>query len=458
MKNRYLFLFVFIFSFYSFAQENNKALFEFDYAQFGFDSVSNYIEFYYTFNQNALSVIDTDSMKYISAVLHIIIEDTSTVEKVVDKEWKINYKLEDTLQQNKSLVGVVGFIIPNSVYKATIIGIDGANNDNKREITEVVFIRPLIGNTLAISDVQVASRIIQDSQNENSIFYKNSMEVFPMPTLVFGESQPVLFYYTELYNLLMDSSNSNLALNSIVYNSKGQIVSRKIKNISRTINSRVEVGTVVLNKYPTDSYTISIALVDSITNFGVSSSKRFFVYNPSVEVNDTIYGQTSKSLASEFSVMMDEELNNLFEESKYIASSDEIDRFYDLETLEGKREFLYQFWNLRDMEPSTAVNEFYKEYLRRIDLSNQRFESMGKPGWKSDRGRVYIIYGEPSEIERFPNQIDTKPYEIWRYNEIEGGVIFVFADLTGFSSYTLIHSTLRGELRDDYWERRITSF
>ncbi|UCH65583.1 MAG: GWxTD domain-containing protein, partial [Ignavibacterium sp.] len=69
--------------------------------------------------------------------------------------------------------------------------------------------------------------------------------------------------------------------------------------------------------------------------------------------------------------------------------------------------------------------------------------------------RVYLIYGEPSEIDRYPNQTDSRPYEIWSYQDIEGGVIFIFADLTGFSDYLLIHSTKRGELRDDSWERRI---
>ena len=58
---------------------------------------------------------------------------------------------------------------------------------------------------------------------------------------------------------------------------------------------------------------------------------------------------------------------------------------------------------------------------------------MSKIGWKTDRGRVLILYGEPNEIERFPNQMDKKPYEIWHYDDVEGGVIFVFADLSGFS-------------------------
>ncbi|MHA1988555.1 MAG: hypothetical protein ACW98D_18135, partial [Promethearchaeota archaeon] len=68
---------------------------------------------------------------------------------------------------------------------------------------------------------------------------------------------------------------------------------------------------------------------------------------------------------------------------------------------------------------------------------------------------VHIMYGEPTEIERYPNQIESRPYEIWSYDSLEGGVVFIFADLTGFSDYQLVHSTKRGELRDDNWQRRI---
>ena len=116
---------------------------------------------------------------------------------------------------------------------------------------------------------------------------------------------------------------------------------------------------------------------------------------------------------------------------------------------------MYEFWKKRDTDISTPENEALREFITRIDESNKRFGTMSKIGWKTDRGRVYILNGEPNEIERFPNQMDTKPYEIWHYNDIEGGVIFIFADLSGFSDYMLIHSTMRGELRDDNWQNRI---
>jgi GWxTD domain-containing protein len=433
--------------------------FDFDYAQFGYDSTSNYLEFYYSFNQSSLKVSSSDSMNMVEGILQISIEDTSSKQKIVDKEWRVSHQVLDSSEAgSKYLIGVVGFIVPHSTYKCTIGGRDVKNDKNQRVYTEYLTAGKFITEHISISDIQLASRIIQDSPNKESIFYKNSMEIYPIPSSVFGENQPVVFYYSELYNLLRQKGSEYCKLIASVYNSKGKVVFSKSKPISRSYDSRVEVGSIVVNKFPTDTYTFVIALVDSASNYGVSSTKKFYVFNPSITLSDTLTGQVSGVFASEFGVMADEELDDLFNKSKYIASAEDIEKYSKIKTTEGKREFLYNFWKDKDTDPSTQENEFYKLYLNKVAISNQRYGSLSRVGWKSDRGRIFIIYGEPSEIERYPNQVDTKPYEIWYYNELEGGVIFVFGDLTGFSDYTLLHSTLRGELRDDNWLRRITTF
>ena len=66
-----------------------------------------------------------------------------------------------------------------------------------------------------------------------------------------------------------------------------------------------------------------------------------------------------------------------------------------------------------------------------------------------------MTYGRPSDIERNYMTINTKPYEIWEYHELEGGVIFVFADLRGFGEYELVHSTYSRELHQENWENII---
>lgn len=443
---------------YSFGQTKSNFGFDFDYAQFGYDSASNYIEFYYSFNQNDLTVNKTDTSVFTKGILKISIEDTSLKKIAVDKEWKVVNEIKDTMAINKALIGALGFVLPAGSYKTTVIGSDAGNTENKKSIIEYFSVLPLWKHKPAISDLQFASRIIQDSPNKTSIFYKNTYEVFPSILNIFGQNQPVLFYYIELYNL-KNLPSGNIKLESIVYNSRGRIVSDKSKIISNNLNSRVEVGTVVLNKYPTDSYVLTEALVDSSENIGISSSKRFYVYNPSIPQKDTLYtSSSSSSLASEFNVMTEDELDKIFMESKYIATSEEISQYEGINTLEGKRKFLYEFWKVRDTDPSTPINEAFGDYMKRVKECNERFTVMGREGWKTDRGRVYLLYGVPSEIERFPNQQDTKPYEIWHYNELQGGVIFVFADVTGFSQYMLVHSTMRGELQDENWMSKIATY
>jgi GWxTD domain-containing protein len=455
MKKILLISFLFIIT-SSYAKNKSNFGFDFDFAQFGYDSTSNYIEFYYSFNQNDLSINKNDTSMYVQGDLKISIIDTASGKILVDKDWKVVNQIKDTSEINRGLVGVLGFVISKGTYKINVIGSDAVNADHSKSITDYLNVTPLWKDKAAVSDLQFATRIIPNSPNKKSIFYKNTYEIIPSIMNVYGESQPVLFYYLELYNL-KTLPKGVVKLESVVYNSRGKIVSNKSKTISNNVNSRVEVGTVVLNKFPTDSYTLTEALLDSAANIGISSSKRFYVYNPSIPLPDTTYAGNISSLASEFSVMSEDEIDKIFDESKYIAAPNEIKQYDGLKTLEGKRKFLYQFWKTRDTNPSTALNEAYLDYMNRVQKCNERFSYMGREGWKSDRGRVYLMYGEPSEIERFPNEQDTKPYEIWHYNEIQGGVIFVFADLTGFSRYTLVHSTMRGEVSDQNWMARVAS-
>lgn len=452
MKNIFVFLFFFV-SQFSYSQDIG---FDFDYAQFGYDSVSNFVEFYYVFEQSKLLPISKDNKSFVEAFLKVIVIDSASNDTIINNRWGVQHELTSQSNNSQSLVGVISFIIPKGIYKCSLEGGDINFPSNSKVIDEFLRVNPIRREVLSISDIQIASKMIQGSDNTNSIFYKNSFEIIPIPNLVFGEKQPVLFFYTEIYNLKDSSySNENFRLNEIIINSRGKIVLRKDKFLSRSTDTRVEAGSFVVAKLPTDTYTLIVSIIDTVNNVGVNSSKRFFVYNPNIVDSDTSFGTLKPVLSSTFGTMSEEELDDIFAKSKYIASSAEIDKFNKLKGEESKREFLFDFWKARDNNPSTTENEYFYDYLKRIELSNQRFNSMQKQGWKTDRGRVFIIYGEPSEIERYPNQIESRPYEIWYYNEIEGGIYFIFADLTGFSEYTLVHSTKRGELRDDNWGRRI---
>lgn len=432
-----------------------KISFEFDYAQFGYDSLSNYVEFYYSFNQLGLTYVDTDTTDFVQGMLQIEINDSVTSNNIISKHWIISNEITDSANLDRSLIGMIGFVIDKGSYIVNVTGSDANNPLNKKTISEKIFVEPFLSLNSALSDVQLASNIVPNSENTSSIFYKNTFEVTPLPASVGGEMQPVMFYYTELYNLKVGPQGTEMRLDEMIINSRGQLVSSKSKKINKSVDTRVEVGIVKAYKLPTDTYTLLLNLIDSVANYGVSSSKRFFVYNPSVVPTDTFQTTVSPVLSTTFGAMSEEEIDDLFEKSKYIATVPEMDKYKALSTEDAKREFIYNFWKARDEDPSDDRNENYLNYTKRVNESNAKFSALGKQGWKTDRGRVFIVYGEPSEIERHPSETAARPYEIWKYESLEGGVEFIFGDLTGFNDYQLIHSTKRGELRDDYWQRRI---
>src|SRR3954466_14876244 len=86
----------------------------------------------------------------------------------------------------------------------------------------------------------------------------------------------------------------------------------------------------------------------------------------------------------------------------YIITDEERKAFKKLETDEERERFIEEFWRRRDPDPDTDENEYREEYYERIAYGNEHFAS-GIPGWKTDRGRIYIVYGKPDEIETHPS-------------------------------------------------------
>ncbi len=108
----------------------------------------------------------------------------------------------------------------------------------------------------------------------------------------------------------------------------------------------------------------------------------------------------------------------LNEDVVYIITGAERQAFGQLNTDEEREQFIEQFWLRRDPTPDTVENEFKEEHYRRIAYANEHFSSSVQ-GWKTDRGRIYITYGPPDEIDSHPSG-QPSPFEDWRYRFIEG--------------------------------------
>ncbi|MGB9893939.1 MAG: GWxTD domain-containing protein, partial [Candidatus Saccharicenans sp.] len=109
---------------------------------------------------------------------------------------------------------------------------------------------------------------------------------------------------------------------------------------------------------------------------------------------------------------------------RYIITPEERNTFLQLPPSE-RGKFIEEFWKRRDPTPNTPENEFKTEYFRRIRQANQYFNERGRPGWLTDRGKVWIILGRPDEREIYPygNEFYLRPVEIWYYRSER--IIFV---------------------------------
>ena len=136
----------------------------------------------------------------------------------------------------------------------------------------------------------------------------------------------------------------------------------------------------------------------------------------------------------------------------YIIIDEERKAFKKLETDDEREHFIEEFWRRRDPDPDTDENEYREEYYERIAYANEHFAS-GIPGWKTDRGRIYIMYGKPDELETHPaggtynresyeggGSTSTYPFERWFYRYIAGvgsGIEIEFVDPTGSGEYRI---------------------
>jgi len=155
--------------------------------------------------------------------------------------------------------------------------------------------------------------------------------------------------------------------------------------------------------------------------------------------------QLRKELAGPFKRWLEQDVT-------YIITGEERQGFYRLSTDEERESFIESFWLRRDPTPDTIENEYKEEHYRRIAYANERYAS-GIPGWKADRGRIYITFGPPDEIESHASGgmyqrpydegggfTSTYPFEIWRYRWLEGigsDILIEFVDPTMTGEYRL---------------------
>ena len=304
---------------------------------------------------------------------------------------------------------------------------------------------------LCLSDLELSNRL--EKTSTKSKFWKNGFLVIPNPERLYGSSMPMVYYYTEIYNL-KDTTGAFVVNRSILNAERQEIKKLPQKSHKKVGSSAVEVDGFSIASLETGTYYLRLSVEDADAGDTALCDAKFFVFRPEdFAASKPAPGALPSLDEIRIRELSDQEANEAIEELKFLLDDSQWRSLAAL-TPDGKRQFLIRFWRERDPDPSTAVNEYRVSFDERKDYADQKFSYLGKAGWKTDRGRVHLLYGLPDKIDFHPHDIDARPYEIWYFDSIEGGVMFVFVDRNNFGDFRLVHSTKSGELyRADWYQQ-----
>jgi GWxTD domain-containing protein len=416
----------------------------FDVARFrGSDDQRSMVELYYAFPRLGLTYkIDSAGFSGAGDVTVWVRQRDSVVQA---DRWLVPHRIQDTTQgvMGTNLVGVHTFQVPRGEYQIKVLVRD--RHDVERKDSVMLRLPVKVHGTVGpeLSDVELAASIRQGA--EAGTFYKNTLEVVPNVGGMYSADQRV-FYYSEAYNLLSGDDRSDYSTRLIVQDAIGKEVLSRERIRKRVGESSVIVDQFSVSSLHSGTYQLILALMDSSKRMLGSAARKFYVYNPKLGVDSSLLAGSSRLPMTEYLAMDEAELDRESRWLRWEASEEEKNQFKALTGVDAKRKFLSDFWRKRPLG-------LRDEYLARVNHANMNFAVMGREGYRADRGRVHIVYGSPDDIERHPNETDSRPYEIWSYNNIQGGVIFVFVQKNTGGDYELVHSTHRNELRDDNWDR-----
>lgn len=423
--------------------------FEIDIARFRIADSTALAEVYIAVPRHLLKFVPADERWQASFACEVVIVKADS--ELFRYRWQAHdaARRREDIKRGQLLFTQARFQVPVGQYKFVVRVEDG----NSRTFGTQLFhtkVEPFPSGRLCLSDVQFACLIEKDTTS--SLFYKNNFKVIPNPAAVYGTGMPMLYTYSEIYNLSFPS-DSNYSVTYRVLDASGREAKTMPIKLHRSAGrSLVEVNAINIAALASGTYLLEERVRDQATAQEAINRRKFFIYRDQDTAARTA-GQSlhTEALIDHYRSMSEKELGEEFAATRYIATDAERSVYSSLNE-DGKREFVVRFWNQRDQTPETPHNEFRENYLARVAYANKNFSGL-REGWKTDMGRVLLVYGSPNEIERVPSSGETRAYQIWKYFELEGGADFTFVDIRGWGNYELVNSTARNELQDPNWQR-----
>ena len=307
---------------------------------------------------------------------------------------------------------------------------------------------------VGLSDVTLASSI-RRSDDRSDPFYHNGLSVQPHPSLVFGNTMPMLQYYSEVYGANTVSDSNYTVRARVTPEGSTQTIANLTREQRRTARATdVAIGSVNVRRLASGAYTLHLDVVAPDGQVRASQQRRFHVYNPGVA------GGTGGPVvvafeASTFAGLPEADVLRYFGALEAIGGPQERAQMQGITDLALRRRYLYDFWTARDANPSTVANEGLQEFERRLATAEMRYGRGATAGYRTDRGRALIKFGDPQDIQRSPMSRDNslRSFEVWNYEGLPGlgQAQFVFIDRRDTGNFEQVFSSVPGERSVTSW-------
>jgi GWxTD domain-containing protein len=369
------------------------------------------IDVYVHVGYDVLSFVKEGELYGASYEMTVSVQD-STGALVSEKLWTdeiSGVSFDESVSPNAYRLSQRTFIVPPGMYQVSVHMRD-LESKTTRKLVRPVRVPQYSGPGFSLSDIMLVSRITE---------HEGRRSIVPNITWNVGNLPDAFYIFFEVYD--QQQRDSLLWVVTVFDAQKEAVLSLDtllaISPASNDVllripNQSLSLGdySVVVRAYPPDSTAVA---------------------------EDELLGSTSRYFAVRWEGLPKavKDLDVAINQVRYIAREGELDELEEAKTPEEKQAAFLAFWKRRDPNPNTARNERMEEYYRRVAYANKEFSHYIE-GWRTDMGMVYIMFGPPNDVSRHPFEVDTKPYEVWRYYKISYD--FVFVDQSGFGDYRLL--------------------
>lgn len=443
---RFLYVLIIIFaaiSFQGFSQP--KAMV--DYRAYPLEDKLFLYEFYYDFNADYLSLGEAPNNTYAVEIVLEILKDTNLLafDKVI-----CNSK-PSTDGENRFLFSH-HVAAPNDNYQVAITLRDLNSNQKSTVLTQI---KKNKENRFKISSPFV---VYKADSNQTGILNKSGIKMSPDLYRIRNNGEKTIYTYHEL--AFDKNDDAFYMLRNSLIDKKGKMYYQKIRKLKgneQSVHPILEIYPLGDIKTKGD-YFLKTELYSKSMDLLYADSTDFF-YSPK---------QSPKQLAEMIlntnfikSINSRDTLIDYIYSLEPIANDAEQKRILQQETYlrtdSAKKTFFYTFWVSRDGE---TADQAWLAYRKEVEKVNASFSTPIRKGYETQRGRIYLKYGEPNVITDRPSDPESYPYQIWHYHRLGNynDVRFVFYNRDGVSNdYDLLHAEIPGEVRNPQWRMVLNS-